>query len=437
MRKATALAFATCGLLWALSVDAQEDRSPLIASARAESNYTAALDIYLRAAEPVGIDSLWAVSVFEIAQILRDVADVPASDTWLRWAVRHGPEWTIDPDWFAPSLVAAYRQAETAVASELGGIEVVFGSDAVETVWQWPTRFIVGSVGTVIFRSADPSVVLSASVASAPGPVAGNTPVTLPASTYDVSLSAEGHETARIHREVLPGVATVVTVTLAPVLSEERATEAGARLLQLRYVGVGGTGVQCTNALSVRDGLALGPLSAIASATRIDVLWQGRVFEDVEIIESDASVDVAVLRLRGDPRPEESPTTSLLPPYGWSVFRAGCGGGLETRRLRIPAGAGEGQEPIAAGPQPIGSVGAPVVDREGRVVGLVVGAGRVAPIGAVDELMASASAQIAGGGFPYRWVTAGVAAAAGATVYLLMSRSRSSTGGIVIVLPTS
>jgi len=409
---------------------AQVDRSGLIATARAESDFGVALDIYLAAAEPVGIDSLWAVSVYEIAQILRDVDDVAGSDTWLRWAARHGPQWPVDPDWFAPSLVAAFDEAALVVAAESGGIEEVLGDDAAVTTWQWPTDFQDGTPGALVVEPSDPSVAVSVTVGAATGGAGGA--ISLAPGTYEVLVAADGHETARLRREILPGVSTRVTVDLAPLITDLTVELVGGRLLQLRYQA--GGQIQCTNAVSVAEGLALGSLSAIGGAARLDVVSPNRVFEDVEIIESDAAMDLAVLRLSGDPVPQTIELSALLPSYAWSVFRSGCGGPLGNQRLRRPQGGVSGTPAL-----PAAAVGSPVVDAEGRVVAVVTGDGRLTSVESAEGLIQTAIGRTGDGGFPFGWVTVGLAAAAGAAYYFLRPKSpdnRPNTGGIIIVIPT-
>lgn len=424
------LAITAAGLA-ASPLAAQENREQLIAAARAESDFGVALDIYLAAAEPVGIDSLWAVSVYEISQILRDVDDVAASDTWLRWAARHGAAWPIDPDWFAPSLVTAFAQAAAAVAAETGGIEDTLGEDAAVTSWEWPADFQVGTPGTLVVESMDPGVALTVSVGAATADA--DAPVTLATGTYEILVTAAGHDEARVRREVLPGVSTRVAVELAPVLTDLTAESVGSRVLQLRYLANGQ--LQCSNAVPLANGLALGSLSAIASAARLDVVSPNRLFEDVEIIESDASTDLAVLRLDGDPSPQDIATSVLLPSYAWSVFRTGCDGPLGSQRVRRP------QAGVAAVPGlPGGAIGSPVVDAEGRVVAMVVGDGRLASVESAEALVQTAIGRSRDGGFPFVWVTVGVAAAAGAAVYFLKGKSptpQPNTGGIIIVIPSS
>jgi len=404
----------------------QPDRPQLIAAARAESDYAAALDIYLAAAEPTGIDSLWTVSVFEIAQILRDLDDVPASDTWIRWAVRLGPEWPIDPDWFTPTLVAAHAVALESVGSSSAD------SEPPQVSWSWPDQYAMGSDGAIVVTATDPTIDLAVTVDG--GAVFVGNPAALSATvgTHAVVAAAPGHEPRRFDLEALPGVSATLTLEMIPLLSTEVAQRAGASVLRLSYRTDDET--VCTNAVSVRDGLLVGALDVLRSASDVALLVDDQIFEDVEVVEQDEETGLAFVQVENGPI-LPSLTNASARGFGWAMHRAGCETAALTTRMRVQ-NAGDFLDASAEVDLPLTAAGAPIIDASGAMLGLVVGDGRIASAGRVEGLTQVVAGRLGRGGFPLKWVGAGVAAAAGALVYFLRG-DESSTGSIIIDIPSS
>ena len=150
--------FLACLVLFASapSVAAQQDRAQLIQQARVSGDEAERRSLFVAAANPeVEPDSLWAVSVFEIAQIMRDLGQDGVAETWLRWVVRHG-QWDIDRAYFSPSLVAFFD----ALASDVSQDPDPEAGTA-PTDWRWPDGFSASDAGSLEVATSDPGLALS------------------------------------------------------------------------------------------------------------------------------------------------------------------------------------------------------------------------------------------------------------------------------------
>lgn len=216
-------------LALAAPLGAQEPRAAFIERSRNEFDEAERLDLLLSALSPEleRPDSLWAVAAYDLAQVLLSADEPLLASVWLRFAARHAPEWPIDRTWYPPSVVQAYEEARSAVDGKPGSDDA-----AVRTEWRWPARFDVASRGTVEVTSVVPSVPLSVMVQGIgivePGSVLDVSP-----GTYELVASAEGYESTRLTREVLPGVATIVAFDLAPALSSQVRGIASGRLVRI------------------------------------------------------------------------------------------------------------------------------------------------------------------------------------------------------------
>jgi hypothetical protein len=437
-------------VLMASTAEAQ-NRSALVDQARAELPGSAtALDLLQSAANPLNAprDSLWAVAVYDIADNLINVGEGDLASVWLRWVARHGGQ-PIDRVWYPQGVEAQYDVAVTAVDTD-GGL----GDVATETTWTWPASFDVGAPGTLRVTSANPDLDVTVTVQGG-GTVGPGGSLDLPPGTYRITASAPGYDAVDLSREVLPGVATVLSYDLPAQLAMDVQADVVASLARISFTQNGQ--LVCSNGvIADPQGLVLTTLSSVQSAVQIDVFTQqGGSFTDYEILRRDVGRDLAVLA----PRDPTGPARQLGPvpvpasevagaQYAWSVHQPGCADPMQarTRVSDWPA------QPVGlvSLPQelPTTAAGSPLVDRSGAWLGMVTGPTTVLPWQLADELIDSArddlvaaGAQISTGegGIPsWVWIAGGVGVA-GAAVALLMpggtSNGGAETGGIRISFP--
>jgi hypothetical protein len=154
----------------------------------------------------------WPLGVQLLAQTLIEDGKDSIASVWLRWAVRLSPELQPDTERFLPRVVAAYRGARDFVSRTRSSWDT-----AVATTWSWPAQ--------------------DAAQAQGPGRIQVNTSATAPArvfvqgvgllgpgasapvapGSYAVSASAAGYDSARVTREVMPGVTTLLDFHLRAV----------------------------------------------------------------------------------------------------------------------------------------------------------------------------------------------------------------------------
>ena len=160
MRRLVEIASVTLALFLVAPLRGQS-RTDLLDNARSQFSDSLALALLSSAADPTTLptDSLWTVSVHEIALRLMGRQQPALVSTWLRWSARHGTRWPIDPSFFPSALVQAYRQA----ASEAGASDDPV--DGVATSWRWPNAFSMGATGTIEAVATDPTVQFSVAVA--------------------------------------------------------------------------------------------------------------------------------------------------------------------------------------------------------------------------------------------------------------------------------
>jgi hypothetical protein len=402
---------------------AAQTRSDLVEQARNEFDPSVRLDLLTRAADPAlgARDSVWAVGVFDLAQSLIGGGEDAAGSLWLRWAARHGPQWTIDRTYYSPSTVAAYDRAVPTVQTG-GGL----GSPSVTTDWRWPSGFDAGADGTLVVEASDGDVPLTVTVQGG-GTVAPGGSLALEPATYELVAEAPGFEATTVTREVLPGVATVLRFDLAPLLPAATESRVSPALVTIRYTQ-GGQAV-CANGLMARPGgLVLTSGSALGSEGGFEIETATGVYRDVPVAARDARLDLAVLRLEATQQPTLPPATGVTDGQDvWSLFRSGCEDPTSAR-TRLAGWRTPPAGPVGVAPGlPAGALGGPLFDRAGGLIGLVTGPDRVAPIGLAEELLARAARELVaeaqvgpggGGGLPWVWIGAGAAAAGVAAVVL-------------------
>jgi len=152
-------------------------------------------------------DDLWLHGVERLADVLLVLREDSLAATWLRWATRLAPEFAVDEEVMPPPVVRAARAARAFVDSTPQDRFVA------QTAFQWPTTFNARAPGTI--RLASANIPITARIGADQFLRGGESRV-LPPGSYDVVVSAPGYLPTRLTAEVLPGVTTVVLVSLLP-----------------------------------------------------------------------------------------------------------------------------------------------------------------------------------------------------------------------------
>ena len=152
-------------------------------------------------------DKLWKLGAERLADVLLVLRQDSLAATWLRWAFRLDPQFDVDVEVVPPAVVRAARAARAFVDSTPRDPFVA------RTEFEWPNAFRVDAPGGV--RLAAASVPITARI-GADEFLRGSESRRLSPGSYDVVVSAPGYLPTRLTAEVLPGVTTVVHVSLLP-----------------------------------------------------------------------------------------------------------------------------------------------------------------------------------------------------------------------------
>lgn len=435
-RAAHTTAFAVALALALVAVSrgsAQETRASLLDEVPTAADDAARLELLMAAANPelAPLDSLWARGVHTLADLLIDLEDRTLAGVWLDWVVRHGADWPIDRGFFRPGVVGEYEEAVQRIEDTRSE------ADALATTrWVWPESLDRTAPGTLEVVAGNASAPLDVSIIGA-GAIQGSE--SLDPGTYELVVSADGYEAARITREVLPGVTTVLEVDLIPVLDPAVEEEVVRSLAVVAY-REGGQRV-CVNGVLDRQGVVLTVLDPSVAGAALQVTTNAGTFGDVQIVERDAETAVVALRLAG--APTEPPARADAPDddaYAWAIYREGCAD-VTSSRTRLAAWTPAGPVRVATS-FPGDALGAPVIDRTGGVLGLVTATDLITPISRAQQLVDIVIAQAepppdaGGGGGVWKWI--GGAGAAGVLGAVLLSdggEPEDETGTLVIQIP--
>ena len=403
-------------LLFGGSLSAQESRLELINQARLEFDQAAIVGLLMRAANPESEprDSLWTVAVYDMAEALVET-EADLSATLVRWAARHGAQWAIDREFYSDAVLQAYDGAALAGEGDLTGMT---------TSWRWPATLTSGALGTLQVTATDPSTPLTVSVAGQGAmPASGN--MDLPPDSYELTVFAEGFDSMVVSREVLPGAATVLEVELAPLLPAEVESDVRSGLVRIMF-DRGGTPI-CRNGILDAQGLVLTLLSGLEQGTSFAVTTAQGSYSNVPVLRTDPTRGLAVLDLGTGSSNALTRASGSAGQHVWSVFNAGCGApALSRSRL---ANWTETNPVSLLELLPANALGAPVVDLNGALLGLVSGPDQIIPRLMAQQLLAAAIVALSedeadpqlssvGGAFPIAWLGAGAAAVGLAVVVL-------------------
>ena len=156
----------------------------------------------------------WPVGVQLLAQTLIEDNKDSLAGVWLRWAVRLSPDLQPDTVQFLPRVVTAYRSARDFVMSTRAPSDSVAA-----TTWLWPSQATGESVGRLQIAASALPVPMRVDVKGV-GPMSAGGSVPLNPGSYQISATASGFDSARVTREVLPGVTTVLELHLKSIQTQ-------------------------------------------------------------------------------------------------------------------------------------------------------------------------------------------------------------------------
>jgi len=208
MRRFTPLIVLACA---ATSAQAQAGRRALAAGTDSYllADYQRAVPLLSLGLDPAAgaPDVPWAEGVERLSDVLLVLRQDSLAATWLRWASRLVPDLEVDEEVVPPAVLRAARAARAFVDATP---EDPFVS---RTEFRWPATFRAAAPGTVRLSAA--SIPITARI-GADQFLRGGESRTLPPGSYEVVVSAPGYLPTRLTIELLPGVETLVRVSLLP-----------------------------------------------------------------------------------------------------------------------------------------------------------------------------------------------------------------------------
>jgi hypothetical protein len=348
-------------------------------------------------------DSLWFRGAQFLVQMLFEEGQQDPATTWARWVSRLAPTTPVDTLLFISDVANAFRAARADIALEAGTENVV------RTVWDWPTTAqaptdpgrlrVIGGSG----MATDIRVLVVGRGVFAPGQARS-----LPVGPYIVEASAEGYRTARLTREVLPGVLTELTFNLEPVAGAPVAAgdampnsvrEAAANRFVWLTVDRFGLEPACAaGVMAGGEGLVLTTYGAIRGARNVSArLGTGQEFRaNVAVVAHDVANDVAVLRLPGHRGDSLPPAAALA--AGSTVWALGtdaaCGAPTTTSRVVVEETAAR----LLLNDSIANSRGAILIDANAQLAGLPTGSGRAVSRAQFGTVLAAARRNASGAG---------------------------------------
>jgi len=335
-------------------------------------------------------DSLWALGVQYLAQILYEQGDEGGARAWIRWAVRFGTELKLDTLNLLSPVIAEFHSAR---ATTPAGPE-----DArVRTEWVWPSTDPGSGPGRIEVPSDGTPASLTATVT---GRGVLSPRLSLPAGSYEIEARASGYRPAKITREVLPGITTVLVFALeaeAPVggLSPAIRGRVAARVAPLLVTRFGLPEPECGDGAVVGGALLLTTYRAIRGAERITLRGNAVADAGPTVAAYDVSRDLAVLKLPS--ARADSLTVSPALAEGQNAWGFGLGS------CRVP-----GDAPIAVswadrqhgvlrlkGSVPGAVPGGVLVAADGALVAVVTADTTAVAVAGASDLLARARANIA------------------------------------------
>ena len=400
----------------AADLTGQTSRAELLERGRQEFETSARFEHFARAASPAlgPLDSLWAASVYETAQSLLEDNLEEVAVAWLNWKASVTSDWAPDPDSFLPRLTELYERARSEAEDRPPPDPVT-----TELSWEWGGSVPPSGAGILFVDLREPdglrvsvdgrAVAPGADVRLAPGP-------------HRLSIRGQGFDPIDLTAYLLPGVKTRVDVRPIPRLAfpVRRALERS-----LWHLSASDPEHVCAIGFdATEDGLVLTartPFDHTELLTGVRVIG-GSGVDELKVHARGSEGGIAVLDVGAA---ESRPLSAAGPPSpgspAWTAYRSSCDQDVEVRPVRLTEEADQGWVLVPAMPE--ASFGAPVVDTEGALLGVLAGPSLLVPSEVAHRLaVRQRSAVVAsidpatetsGGGFRWRWVGLGIAALAG------------------------
>lgn len=197
-----------------VSLLAQDPRDTLVEAAMSQVDKALKMQSLVAALNPAlgPRGAAWSLGVQLLAQSLIEKGQDSTAAAWLRWAIRLSPDLQPDTVQFVPNetVASAYRSAREFVNHTRSANDVM-----TVTTWLWLPHGTGEGLGRIQATATAATVPVQVTVVDV---VELRTGASVPLSpgSYDVRATAVGYDSARVVREVLPGVATVLDFRLRP-----------------------------------------------------------------------------------------------------------------------------------------------------------------------------------------------------------------------------
>lgn len=199
------------GVAGAAMLRGQDPREAAVARAFREFDATRRLELLVGALNPtVGPPrGAWWAGAQLLAETLIEEGQDSVAAVWLRWALRLAPDLQPDTVQFLPEVIAAHRSARDFVTRTRRAADSV-----ATTTWLWAVPADgATSLGRLQIAASGPAPVRVEVIGVGPVGDPGDphsTPIRLAPGSYQVRAVAAGTDSARVTREVLPGITTVL-----------------------------------------------------------------------------------------------------------------------------------------------------------------------------------------------------------------------------------
>ncbi|HEU4993425.1 MAG TPA: trypsin-like peptidase domain-containing protein [Gemmatimonadaceae bacterium] len=377
---------------------AQQSRGELLRAATSAYDDFAperAVDLLKVAVNPAlgPTDTAWVRGVHLLTQILVESNNQDLARTWARWAARIAPEMAIDSVNFVAGAVAVLREARAFTGARTPGDVVT------RTTWRWVGRGSTETRGRILVDAAGMPVPVSVRVVGGALVPAG-LGLSLPPGSYEIEAGAPGYLPARMTREVLPGVTTVLAFSLtsaalaSDVIAENIRQHTFANIVPLSVRRFGTSPACAVGAAMSRDGLVLTSYQAIRGADAITLTTTTPNAPAVRIAAYDVPADLAILQV---------PTSSLARPDSiaaaatiadgqsvWGMRFDDCRTPADVR-VRVSQWTGRPAGTLQLSDVPVGAtVGSPMLDVNGRLSGVWSGGTNAIPAPRASGLLETA-----------------------------------------------
>jgi len=377
---------------------AQATRATLVDSARAlidDFNERQSTVLLQRALNPAfgRPDAAWTTGVQMLAQILIRNGQGDEAAAWLRWALRLEPAMQVDSVSFIPALVTAFHAARDFVARTRTG-------SPPPTRWEWTTASAAGGFGDLLVETtpAHPNPPVQLAVDGVGFLDAGRTRRLAPGS-YRIAARAPGAAAVEHTAEVLPGVTTIVTFSIATAvttLTEANERRAVSLLARIDAQRLGETA--CGVGFFAGSSLVLTSYRAIrgADALSLQLSGGGRVTGNIRVAAYDVASDLAVLTspsARTDSLPLATDVAAA--PALWSLHFPSCGNSATSARVSL---GGVVRDTIRLNDNIVGAdQGGVLLTPAAGAAGLALGTRVARSLGGASALLATARRNAAAG----------------------------------------